>query len=120
MHRKCKCQAYTRRPMTGAAPDVLGEAPCDVCKWRERCASQRWACEAFSCFVAGVRWAQALRAPSRPRWEAIYGPADPAERARERLERLRQARAKRERARAHPAIKVPAAAQVLLEEDARA
>lgn len=48
--------------------------PCDGCKFRARCASERLSCEAFSMYVAAEpeqRWRLAPRAPTRARFEAL-------------------------------------------------
>jgi hypothetical protein len=53
-----------------------GPAPCDCCKFRERCGPERLACQAFSMFLHGeseARWRSAPRAPSRAVWLATVG-----------------------------------------------
>lgn len=73
-------RAYTRWTMTGAAPDALGPAPCDACKWRERCGVERLACERFSMFLGDepvARWRAAPCTPSRARYEALLNPDGP-------------------------------------------
>jgi hypothetical protein len=56
---------------------VLSEPyPCSACRFRERCAADQLACEKFSMYIAGQderRWKLAPMAPSRARWESIYG-----------------------------------------------
>jgi hypothetical protein len=55
---------------------VAEPGPCDDgCRFRERCAADRLACEAFSMFAAGEgapRWQAAPRAPSRGKFEALF------------------------------------------------
>jgi len=56
---------------------VLTEAcPCTDCRFREKCASERRACAAFSMFVDGAsekRWQAAPRAPTRAVWLVTDG-----------------------------------------------
>ena len=56
-------------------PPVVGPAPCDECRFRERCGLALLACEAFSVYVSGQaapRWSCAPRAPTRSRFEVIF------------------------------------------------
>jgi hypothetical protein len=57
--------------------DYLHEvAPCDACRFRDRCQQRLHACEAFSMYCAGEpasRWQPAPRAPCRARYEALLG-----------------------------------------------
>jgi len=59
------------------ALSAVEPAPCDDgCKFRERCAAGRLACEAFCMYMAGLaakRWREAPRAPTRARYEAVVG-----------------------------------------------
>ena len=65
-------------PAAAAAPwqpPVVGPAPCDECRFRERCGLALLACEAFSVYVSGQaapRWSCAPRAPTRSRFEVIF------------------------------------------------
>jgi len=56
---------------------VIEPAPCDDgCKFRQRCAAGRLACEAFSMYMAGLaarQWRQAPRAPTGARFEVVIG-----------------------------------------------
>lgn len=63
------------------------ECPCTECRFRERCASERWACAAFSMFLNGEsqkRWAIAPRAPTRAIYSAVLGEPRPNGRPRKR------------------------------------
>ncbi len=86
---------------------LLGPAPCDACKFAAKCAAGM-CCERFALFLVGAgepRWKVAPRAPSRARFAALFPPlVDTEARRQARLERLRLARLKRARVRAHPAI----------------
>jgi len=57
-------------------PDVLlGPAPCDVCRFRERCGALLLACEAYAVFVRdvdGARWEMAPRAPTRAGYLRLF------------------------------------------------
>jgi hypothetical protein len=50
-----------------------GPCPCDECRFRARCASQRLACAAFSMFLRSARWKHAPRASTRAQYEASFG-----------------------------------------------
>ncbi len=84
---------------------LTGPCPCTGCGNAPKCA-KGLSCARFSMFVSGegeYRWRAAPCVPSRAGFEALFGPVDPAERARERLARLKAARERKARARAHPA-----------------
>jgi hypothetical protein len=52
------------------------ESPCDGCHLRRKCADAQLACERFSMFSHGEarsRWINAPRAPTRARFEALFG-----------------------------------------------
>jgi hypothetical protein len=52
------------------------ESPCDSCRFRLRCSTELLACERFSMFVhdtARSRWIAAPMAPTRARFEALFG-----------------------------------------------
>jgi len=53
---------------------LLGPAPCDECRFRERCGSLLLACEAYRVFVRELdaRWDFVPRAPTRARYLAIF------------------------------------------------
>jgi len=53
---------------------LLGPAPCDQCRFRERCGSMLLACEAYRVFVKdlGAAWDFAPRAPTHARYLAIF------------------------------------------------
>jgi hypothetical protein len=51
-------------------------APCDRCRFRERCAADRLACDAFAVFMTGGeewRWSLAPRVPTRARYAVLFG-----------------------------------------------
>lgn len=56
--------------------EILDEpAPCDGCRFAERCRDERLACDAFVMFASGAarwRWAGAPKAPTRERWLALF------------------------------------------------
>ena len=70
--------AIVSRPHMAALPYPLTEiAPCDGCKFRERCARDLLACARFCGYVHGEpqhRWALFSCAPNRARYEALLGP----------------------------------------------
>jgi len=52
------------------------ESPCDGCRLRSKCAASQLACERFSMFSCGEsrgRWINAPMAPTRARFEALFG-----------------------------------------------
>ena len=54
---------------------IAGPAPCDFCRFRERCAVELLACERFSGYASGEpewRWRRFPMAPSRARFEAVF------------------------------------------------
>jgi hypothetical protein len=53
---------------------LLGPAPCDECRFRERCGSLLLACEAYRVFVRDLNapWDFAPRSPTRDRYLAIF------------------------------------------------
>ena len=53
---------------------LLGPAPCDECRFRERCGSLLLACEAYRVFVRELdaQWDFVPRAPTRARYLAIF------------------------------------------------
>lgn len=59
--------------MSAQLDAITGPYPCDACRFRARCASQRLACAAFSMFVHCARRQHAPRAPSRALYEATLG-----------------------------------------------
>ena len=62
--------SHASRPV----PQTFGPSPCDHCRYREKCAGERLACEAFSMYIHGtrqVRWQAAPRAPTRARYLAL-------------------------------------------------
>ena len=51
-------------------------APCECCKFAQRCAIEHQACAAFSMYLANepaVRWRLAPRAPTPARYTALLG-----------------------------------------------
>jgi hypothetical protein len=55
---------------------LLVACPCDVCRFRDRCAVELIACSAFSMFLAGEsekRWRAAPRAPTHAVWLITVG-----------------------------------------------
>ena len=73
-------------PRAAAAPPVapwrasraidLEASPCDACRLKRRCADELLACDAFAMFAAGetvARWKGAPRAPTRARFDALFG-----------------------------------------------
>ena len=51
-------------------------APCQDCRFRERCSSEQLACDKFAVYLGGAtreRSALAPRVPSRVRYEALFG-----------------------------------------------
>lgn len=53
---------------------ALEPAPCTDCRFRERCARELLACDAYAIFLqdyARERWHTAPRAPTRARYEAL-------------------------------------------------
>jgi len=55
-------------------PQTCEASPCDDCRYRQKCAGERLACEAFSMYIHGtrqVRWRAAPRAPTRARYLAL-------------------------------------------------
>jgi hypothetical protein len=66
-------------PAMGGAHDqsavLSAVAPCDSCKFRERCARERLACARFVSFYCGAaerQWRQAPCAPDRATWLSIF------------------------------------------------
>lgn len=54
---------------------LLGPAPCDDCRFRERCGLELLACESYSLFVREIgptRWGVAPRAPTRARYLSLF------------------------------------------------
>ncbi len=50
-------------------------APCQGCRFAERCGAQRLACDAYALFMAGAaerRWCMAPRAPTAARFAALF------------------------------------------------
>jgi hypothetical protein len=57
------------------APRLLGPAPCDECRFRDRCGLELLACESYVLFVresGPTRWGLAPRAPNRARYLALF------------------------------------------------
>ena len=57
-------------------PLLLGPAPCDRCRFRDRCGLELLACESYKLFVrenGPTRWAVAPRAPNRARYLELFG-----------------------------------------------
>ena len=61
---------------------LLGPAPCDECRFRERCGVHLLACEAYRLFVRDfdAHWDLVPRAPTRARYLTIF--SDKAEEPR--------------------------------------
>jgi hypothetical protein len=59
-------------------PQTFERSPCDDCRYREKCAGERLACEAFGMFLhdlSEVRWRTAPRVPTRELYQALVGDA---------------------------------------------
>lgn len=55
---------------------LLGPAPCDNCRYADRCRLERLPCDAFAVYLSGAsenRWRNAPRLPSRERAAALLG-----------------------------------------------
>jgi hypothetical protein len=51
-------------------------SPCQSCRFAERCQADQLACDSFAVYLAGkseTRWRMAPRAPTRGRFEALFG-----------------------------------------------
>jgi hypothetical protein len=70
----------------GAPHTILsGPAPCDDCRFRERCAAEKLACDQYVMFYYGRpqwRWEQAPAVPTRARVEALFDKSHAAARSR--------------------------------------
>lgn len=81
--------------------------PCTGCRFAPRCAAEHRACARFGVFLSGAserQWMNAPRVATTAIYAALLG--DSEDRRRERIARIQAARAKRARAKAHPAQRV--------------
>jgi hypothetical protein len=54
---------------------LAGPAPCDGCRFRDRCAAEQLACDRYVMFYYGKpqwRWEQAPIVPTRAQFEALF------------------------------------------------
>jgi hypothetical protein len=62
----------------GECEETEERAPCDDCRFRERCDAEQLACERYAMYSSGLpqwRWQNAPTAPTRGRFLALFGEA---------------------------------------------
>jgi hypothetical protein len=60
------------------AREAEERAPCEDCRFRERCGAEQLACERYAMYSSGLpqwRWQSAPTCPSRGRFVALFGDA---------------------------------------------